>query len=248
VGPSDLSEAELSLWRAFPSGTWVDLRGSDRQPEPDLSDATGWHDDRVIRAEVIAALLLGEAGPQPGKRPGVRLRGACVTGRLDLMGATIGYSLVCEHCRFDGAPRLVEAATRTVRLVHSWLPGFNGARMQADGMFSLHRSTIAGMVILDRAKVTGEVYLREATAGDGSGAVAVAADGLTVDGDLDFTLVTCRGAVKLQGARVSGLVHASGATVSCPGPRALDADNAVIGGYFAAAGLAVDGELLLEHG
>ena len=234
------------MWRAFPAGTWVDLRGSGSGPEPDLNDATGWRDERLIRAEVVAALLLGEAGPQPGKRPGIRLRGVRVTGRLDLMGATLGYSLVCELCRFDSSPRLVEASTRTIRLVDCWLPGFNGARMHADGMFSLHRSTAAGMVILDRAKVTGEAYLREATVGDG-GEVAVAADGLTVDGDLDCTQVTCRGAVKLQGARVTGLVHASGAMVSRPGPRALDADNAVIGGYIAARGLAVDGELLLEH-
>ena len=231
----------------IPRGCVGGSADGDQQHRPDPLDAASWPGGQKIRAEIIAALLLGAAGPQPGKWPGVRLRGAYVTGRLDLLGATIGCSLVCEDCRFEAAPRFTEAVARTIRIAGCWLPGFSGARMRIEGMFSLYRSTVAEVVVLDRARITGEVCLREAEVGDGSGGVAVAAGGLTVDGDLDCAKIICRGAVKLHGARVTGLMNASSATVSCPGPRALDTDNAVIGGHFEGMGVSVDGEFLLEH-
>jgi hypothetical protein len=246
VTPSDLNKAERSLWMAFPKGAWVDLRSGDRQ-EDDPGQAANWPEDRVLRAEVIAFLLLGAAASDPGFLPAVRMRGARVSGRLDLMGAMPACNLVFEHCSFDAAPRFVEAVTRTVRIVDSHLPGFDGARMHADGIFSLHLSKVSGGLILDRAKITGEVCLREATVGEGAGTAAVAADGLTLDGDLDCTDAVFRGSVRLRGARVAGWVHAPSAHVSCPGPRALDADNAVIGGSFVGKGLTANGEILFEH-
>jgi hypothetical protein len=210
--PSDLSQAELSLWQAFPAGAWVDLHGDGGQHRPDPLDAACWPEDLVIRAEVISALLLGAAEPRPGKCPGLRLRGARVAGRLDLTGAAIGCSLICEDCRFEAAPRFTEAIARTICISGSWLPGFSGARMRIEGMLSLSGSTIAEVVLIDRARITGEVCLRGAEVGDGSGRVAVAAGGLAVDGNLDCAKITCHGALKLQGARITG-------QVDVPAPR-----------------------------
>ena len=244
MAPADLSAAEALLWQAFPRGTWVDLRTADH----DETLAAGrWPADRTIRAEVITALLLGAVEPEPGHLAAVRLRGVRVTGLLDLMGATVSGSLVCEHCRFDVAPRLAEAVTRTVRIIESVLPGFNGARMRADGIVNLHRSVIRGLLILDRARVTGEVFLRGTTVGDGTGAVAIAADGLVVEGDLDFSGATCLGSVRLRGARVTGWVNASGARLRGAAGPALDADNAVIGGSFTGKQLVSEGKIKFQH-
>ncbi|GAA0580335.1 hypothetical protein [Actinomadura livida] len=46
------------MWTAFPRGEWVDLRTGDPEQD-DVAAAGHWDDDRVVRAEVIAALLLG---------------------------------------------------------------------------------------------------------------------------------------------------------------------------------------------
>src|SRR6266567_4912076 len=106
------------------------------------------------------ALLLGARDAEPGFAPGIRLRGAYVVGRLDLMGASVNWPLVCEHCVFGGEIRLVESSTRTVRIVHSVVPGFNGTRMRLDGILNLWGCAVAGVVRLDQAKVTGQVCLR----------------------------------------------------------------------------------------
>ena len=82
---TELTEPEQALWLAFPRGAWVELgEGSPAADDP----------SRVIRAEVISALLLGAGNSEPGHAPAVRIRGGRITGRLDLMGATVTCPLV----------------------------------------------------------------------------------------------------------------------------------------------------------
>ena len=242
----DLSAAEQLLWGAFPGGGWVDLRSGDALAD-DVSTGGGWEQERVIRAEVIGALLLGACALDPGRFPAVRLRGARVTGRLDVMGALVAYALICEHCYFDAAPRFVEATTKTVRITDSRLPALNAARMRLEGICNLGRTVIGGTLRLDRAQLTGELCLREAVIGDGRGSAVVAADGLTVNGDLDWAGMTSRGLVLLQGARVSGSVYAAGARFGSPGKDALNADHAVIGGTFDCDGIIAEGRTRLRN-
>src|SRR6266851_3014359 len=141
VTVADLTDAERSVWAAFPAGAWVDLQTGDPQQD-DLDSADRWSQDRTIRAEVVTALLLGASEPDPGHFPAVRLRGVRVTGRLDVLGATVTCALVCEQCYFDTAPRFVEAITRTVRLVDCRLAGFNGAGIRVEGILDLCRARI----------------------------------------------------------------------------------------------------------
>jgi hypothetical protein len=245
VAPDDLNNAERSLWNAFPAGNWVDLRTGD-STQDDLGKADQWGPDRAIRAGIIAALLLGAAGAQPGRFPAVRLRGARVSGRLDMMGTTLNCALVCEHCWFDTAPRFVEATTKTVRFVDSSLAGFNGAGMRVEGILNLHRTRVGGVFRVDGATVAGEVSLREAVIGDGLDE-AVAARGLTVEGDLDCREMVSHGPVRLVNARVSGAVYLTDAKISWHGPPALDASNAVVGAGFDGDRMVVGGETRLRH-
>jgi hypothetical protein len=225
----DLTEPERLLWAAFPRGAWTDLRpGDPPASDPpagdppgtspsadDLEDAARWGPSRTIRAEVIAALLLGACAEEPGRAPAVRLRGARITGRLDLMGATLNCPLVCEYCQFDAEPRFVESSAKTVRIVASRLPGFNGTRMRLDGILNFWSSVVDSVIRLDQAKVTGQVCLRDVTTGTGE--VAVAADGLAIDGDAECAGLIARGTIRLAGAQVSGTVDLAYARIT--GPR-----------------------------
>jgi hypothetical protein len=176
----------------------------------------------------------------------VRLRGARVSGRLDLMGGSVACPLVCEYCHFDDELRFVESSTRTVRIVDSRFPVFNGTRMQADGIVNLWGCVVPGMIRLDQAKITGELCLRGATVGAGGSSVAVSADGLSVNGDVECAALTTHGAVSMQGAQVAGSIYLTDARISCPGTRALMAGNATIGGRLVGRGLLVEGETLLH--
>ena len=58
VVDNDLSGPERLVRNAFPSGTWVDLRVHDSTAD-DLQSAGSWDSSRTIRADVVAALMLG---------------------------------------------------------------------------------------------------------------------------------------------------------------------------------------------
>jgi hypothetical protein len=242
--PNDLTEAERSVWAAFPTGAWVDLRAGDLRDH--LSEVDKWGPERIVRARVIAALLLGAVKPEPGRIPAVRLRGVRVAGRLDLMGATVTFGFVCEDSWFDTAPRFVEATTKTVRLVNCSLPGFNGTRMRTEGIFNLHQSTVHGALLLDRATVAGEVCLRQAVI-EGCGDETVTARGLVLSGDLDLTEMISHGPVRLGNARIEGSVQVTDAQISSHQSLALDATNAVIGAGFDGRRMIADGETRLRH-
>jgi hypothetical protein len=245
VRPDDLSEPEQLLWTTFPRGAWVDLRSGD-PGEDDLAKADTWGEERIVRATVIAALLLGAADVEPGYQPALRLRGARITGRLDLMGATVEHPLVCEGCRFDEPLRFVESVTRTVRIVASALPAFNGARMRTEGIVNFRDSEVDEGVRLDRAKVVGEVSFWGASLGPNGDGVALAADGMTVEGPAECNVgFAARGSVLLHGSRVDGHLDFTDATLINPGATALGANRLVVGGPLRAENLVAEGEVRL---
>lgn len=242
----DLTVSESLLWKAFTRGAWADLRSGD--PDADaLAKVESWEPSRTVRAEVIRALLLGAGETEPGYVPGLRLRGARVTGRLDLMGATVAYALVCEHCHFDDELRLVEASTKTVRLVACAIPSFSAARLRAEGIVNFHSSTIRDILRLDGARVAGELCLRGATLGPSLEPFCLSADGLAADGDVECTDLLCHGSATMRGIRTESSMILKSARIGTAPGLGLDADNAVVGGRLDAGGISVVGELRLRH-
>jgi hypothetical protein len=242
----NLEEPERRLWDAYARGDWVDLRTGDAAAN-DLTGAMAWDAGRVVRAQVIRALLLGARDGERGAAPAVRLRGARITGRLDLMGATVGCPLVCEYCYFDDEPRFVEATTKTIRIVRSALPGLNGTRMRLDGILNLEGCQVGGLLRLDQVKITGQLAVRAATIRPAGSTAAMSADGLTVDGSVDAISLAAHGSVSMREASISGSLDLSSARVDCPGQRALMLSNTVIGGKLDGAGLTVSGEMLMQN-
>ncbi|GAA3815835.1 hypothetical protein GCM10022226_40740 [Sphaerisporangium flaviroseum] len=241
-----LTSAEELLRQACARGAWLDLRTGDADHDR-LDNVHDWDERRTIRAEVIQALLLGAVAAEEGCAAAIRLRGARISGRLDLMGAVADRPLIVEHCHFDEEIRLVEATTRTVRLVQSRLVRLNGARLRLEGLLNLYGSTVAHGVRLDRAKVASEVFMEDAVLEADEQGVALAADGLTVDGNLDCSGLRARGTLRLQGMRVAGFVKLSNAHVTGNGRMAVDAEASVVEGRFQAAGLHADGEVRIRH-
>jgi hypothetical protein len=203
----DLSKPERTLWAAFPTGALVDLRSGDPD-EDDPVNAGGWSADRLVRAEVVMALLLGDL--EKGCAPAIRLVGARISGRLDVMAAMISHALVLSRCRLDEAPRFVEATTRTVRISDCHLPGFDGSRMRTEGILDFHRSVIEEQLCLDRAQVrlqgariAGQLTFQNAVL-DGTG-TALYLTRLQADELRLLTARPIRGAIRLAQARVAAL-------------------------------------------
>jgi len=233
VDPAELGEAEQLLWKAFRRGEWVDLRPAGKAGRP------------VIRAEVIAALLLGAEAAEPGSTAGIRLRGAAVTGRMDLSGGTVLWPLMCDDCGFDAELAFIDTVVRTVSIVNSELPGFDGTRMRLEGILDLSGSGITGPVRLEAASVTGMVDLTGASISC-PGERALVLSYATIGGKLTGKNLIVEGASRAVRCRVGGQLALSGARLRNPGGTAFFAGGLEVGGgAFFTSGFHASGEFRL---
>ncbi|GAA1884540.1 hypothetical protein [Actinomadura bangladeshensis] len=218
--PPGLNDAERRLWAAFPTGATVVL-GDDLPAGPDP--------DRIVRAETITKLLLGACETRAGAVAAVRLRGAYITGRLDVTGGTVEYELRLENCRLVSEPDFSNAETRQLRLSGCRMPGFDGGGLRADGYLSLSGSRIEGSVRLPRAQLSGGLRMNgtHITVSD-PGQWAVFSGGLVVDVGAFIRDAEITGGVRLVGARMNGGLFMERTVLANPGRIALDAQNMVV--------------------
>ncbi|MFI0908770.1 oxidoreductase [Streptomyces sioyaensis] len=222
----ELTLPERELWDAFPEGRQVDLRAG-TPGDDDPTGGEGWGPERTIRAAVVAALLLGGNSGQPGAVAALRLAGALITDRLDLAGAEISHLLWLEGCWFEQDASFRGAATRTIGINGSRLPGIDATMARIDGGLELRRSVLHGRLSLTNARVAGELILSGATISDPDG-WALHAGGLVMEGGVfcrgGFTV---HGGIRLMGAHLPGGLFMEGARLVKPGGAALLADNTV---------------------
>lgn len=218
--PPGLTDAEQRLWAAFPTGERVVL-GDDLPTGPDP--------DRIVRAETVTKLLLGACETRAGAVAAVRLRGAYITGRLDVTGGTVEHELRLENCRLVEEPDFSNAETRQLRLSGCRMPGFDGGGLRADGYLSLSGSQIDGSVRLPRAQLSGGLRMNgtRITASD-PGQWAIFSGGLVVDVGAFIRDAEITGGVRLVGARMNGGLFMERTVLTNPGRIALDAQNMVV--------------------
>ncbi|WP_067965930.1 hypothetical protein [Nocardiopsis trehalosi] len=220
----DLTDAERRLWDAHPSGEIITFDNGE-----------------AVRAGVIAALLLGAVDPEPGSFPAVRVRGARITGRLDLDGAAFEAMLDCGGCVFEEAVSLAEASLRTLRITHSRLPAVKASRLRASGLLSLEGSSIGGRLRLDHARLESEVRLTGVTVR------GVDARNIEVQGTLNADGITVDGEFTLRGGRVGADLDLVGGRFRNPdGKAALRCDDAAIDGRLHAVDIEATGAVLLR--
>ncbi|MEU4701829.1 hypothetical protein [Nonomuraea dietziae] len=223
-----LTQAERRLWRSFHSGTLVQLGdnpiGVGRTPGQNApADGATWGPERTVRAQVIVALLLGAREPGVGAVPAVRLRGARITGRLELRGGTVDYELALSGCYLDEAPDFSGSVTRTMRFTDCRLPGFNGGGMRVSGHLSLSGAHVTGTVRLPRASFESGLWMG-GTKIDGG----VHTGALTVDAGFYLENAEISSGLRLVGARLTGGLFMDGATLRNPGGDAFTGDSMVV--------------------
>ncbi|MEV0583097.1 hypothetical protein [Nonomuraea sp. NPDC050310] len=229
-----LSKAERLLWRAFPSGAWVEFEP--RQARPRRTEEAGrnapadggsWGPERTVRAEVLASLLLGAREAEAGAVAAVRLRGARITGTLDLRGGDLKHEVELNRCHLDDVVIMTGSTSRTVRLIDCHLPGLTAGGLRVAGHLSLSGSHVTGAVRLSRAQFEGGLWLA-GTKIDGDGEWALYAPTVVVDSGMLLTNADLTGGTRLVGARLNGGLLLDGATLRNPGKDALIGDNLVV--------------------
>jgi hypothetical protein len=195
-----------------------------------------------MRAAVVRHLLVASEWPLHSK--GVRLRGARISGPLDLESATLRCPLLLEHCYLDSPEPVSLDYTTAPRIVLSHCRiagGVNADMLVVSKELDLGGSTFEGAVRLRDADITGQLTCRGAklTGVDGDGN-AMVGHGIKVGSDviLDQRVTaagqrfTAAGAVRLSGAHIAGQLSCRGAlfTGANRNGDALVADRLKVGG------------------
>jgi hypothetical protein len=237
-----LTRAETRVRNAFRAGQEADLRSHGEPGEDGHAPA--------LRAATIAAILFGE--PDPGRNARLVVRGARITGQLDLSYARIEHPIILGECDFDEPIVLTEARLGGLNLDRCRFPGIEGSNLELDGDLGLEHVSSAGTVNLSGARLHRDVRLEGAKLGSAPhgkhGAVALAADFVIVEGSVDcHGGFDAAGTVSLVGAQIHGSVRLDDAKVTGTGEQgiAFNCDGMTVGHHLNAQRLYAHGEVRL---
>jgi hypothetical protein len=223
----DLSGTERLLREAFPQGAWVDLR-TGRPGIDDPEAGSRWPASRLIRAEVIRAIVLSQQEAGHGRVAAVRLAGARISGLLDLVHAEVFFPVYLHGCWFEKAPDLRWSSIRYLDLSHSHFPALNAESAHLEGDLVMS-GCVAKTVILRRARIGGDLTMR-GTRLSGESGLSIDAAGCSVAGNMSMESLIADGKVGLADAEVSGALDLREGRLSNPGGTALDGVRMAVGG------------------
>ena len=230
--PSDLNPAEKKFARCLGEGNPCTV-GSGELPAPDNRVESG-DAANVVRAEVIRFFAHGGDDEHPVRGTVIDLRGAQISGGLDLTHANIPYALLFGHCHFADSVRMQHAECVALNLVGSHLAkGLEADGLTAKGGMYLRNGFFAeSEVLLLGASIGGVLDCKGGKFHDPKG-YALTADGLTTKGGVYLRDgFSAEGEVRLLGADIGGQLACEGGKFHNPNPNgfALIAEHARIGG------------------
>lgn len=231
--------AEQKLIHSAGAGTVADFSSWDAKAN-DPKHGAQWGSERTIRAELIYALAIGTNPEWPVQPRGVQLKGARITGSLNLSAGVIAYPLTLTDCYFGNAVDLSDASANKIDFNDSVIVDNFFANHLNARYFFLEKTTVKGALELVDAHISGIVSCR----------------GARLENGLDGERVTVGGSVFLdKGFSASGEVDLSNATIGADlwgdggsfrnnGHISLDASVVKVGGSVELGeGFESDGEV-----
>ncbi|TDP92819.1 hypothetical protein [Labedaea rhizosphaerae] len=208
---------------------------------------------RRISAEAVRLVCLDESHLDPR---GVRIRGAEVTGMLDLSGVSMAVPLRFDGCTFTDELRVEGASLHELALTDCRLSGgvrANGVHVAHD--LDLSGSHVSGAIATAVSANRAAIWLCEAEIGgrllchgtrvDGDADRSLFADLLLVRGSIQLLDFVARAEVRLYNAKIHGSIDCTGARVS-PGQLAINLANAAVGGSVVLAEMHVNGWIAMS--
>jgi hypothetical protein len=266
-----LSDPELRVLAAFPTGSRVELGARNADDDPRRGE--GWGPDRQVRARFLLSLLCDAVDLEPDLVGEINLHGARVIGKLGFPGVAFKHRLQLNNCYVPDGIELTGGTAQTLRLEGCRVAAIYLLGAKIDGSLTLSGAHVGGTgrraISADRLALTGNMYCNEgfqaygevvlsgASIGgqlifrgahlNGNGESALTADGLKVTDAMfcDEGFQAC-GEVRLVGARIGGQLHLSAARLDGNGEPALTADGLTVSdSVFCRQGFQADGQIRL---
>jgi hypothetical protein len=203
-----LSDAEMRVLRGTANGecTTCHMTGGVLGDNP--ADADSWGPEREVRAELIRWLCIAPEASKVVAPLGVQVRGAKVSGSLDLSSVSVPFPVTCIQCRLGD----IDVKYATIPLLN--LTGSAIDTLTADGaefksMLILSQGFSARDVRLAGVTIGGSLDLQNATLK--SVGVGFHADRLEVKGDVVLYGFSSDGNMEMLGGEIGGVMGCDGA-------------------------------------
>lgn len=207
----------------------------------------GWCEDAAeVRGSAIRYLLIAAPSPYFGCQARLRLRGAHVTGDLDLAEVTVAGSLRLDRCRFDNAPCLDNAhLDAAFELNACTMPGLSllGARVALE--CEITACTVTGTVDLRSLTVGNWLSLKDTAVRPLHGEAAIDAQSLEVGEDFWAPGLDCTGPVFLNSARIQDVLAFRGTRIIGDSGSLQAPELTVGGGVYLDSGFSCTGQVML---
>ncbi|WP_128434797.1 pentapeptide repeat-containing protein [Streptomyces cyaneus] len=198
-----------------------------------------------VRGGTLRHLLIAAPSPHPGCQARLRLRGAHVTGELDLAEVTVAGSVRLDRCRFDDAVRLDNAHLEAALALNACtMPGLSlvGARITLE--CEITACTVTGTVDLRSLTVGNRLSLNDTAVHPSHGEAALDAQSIEVGEDFWASGLDCAGTVFLNNARIQDVLAFRGSRIT--GDSGLQAPELTVGGgLFLDSGFSGTGQINL---
>lgn len=248
---ADLAEA---LREAVRTGQLLDLAPDFADASLEASNGDAWPVNRHVPAVLLRSILLDpDLIPDP---LGLQLRGALVTGALDLDQAELPCRLAVVQSRFTAPMTLENATIPSLILIGSYLPALSFASARVGGDVDLARLKAPGGVRANNARVDGQLILVDAEVANDDGP-ALDLQSARIGGSAFLTRLTTSGEVRALRAEITAQLGLEDAVLVNEGGPALSLDGARIGyafmkklnatGEVRALGSHVAGQLVLHE-
>ena len=244
--PTDLTPAEKEFARCLAEEELC-IVGNGELPGPEERIESG-EGVNVVRSEVIRFFAFGGNEENPILGSVLPLRGAWISGGLDLTHARIPYALMFSNCHFAASVAMQYARCAAVYL--------NGSRL-TEGLNADGLTTKGNVHLRTGFSAEGEVRLLNANIGGNfdceggkfhnPGEHALSADGLTANGSVILRHgFSAEGEVRLLGANIGGILDCENGKFNNANGRAFSADRLTTkGGVNLRHGFSAEGEVRL---
>lgn len=214
------------MWEAYRGGEWCDGVAE-------------------VRGSALRYLLIAAPPPHPGCQTRLHLRGARVTGELNLAEITVTGSIRLARCRFDDAIRLDNAHLGAAfELNACTMPGLILAGAHITLECEIVACTVTGTVDLRSLAVGNRLSLNDTVIHPAPGEAALDAQSIEVGEDFWASGLDCAGTVFLNSARIQDVLALRGARIR--GDSGLQAPELTVGGgLFLDSGFSGTGQVNL---
>jgi len=251
-----LSEAEKRVLQNAHDGTEADcLRGLGGGGDPGKAGGTGevpdekWPETRNVRADLIRWLFVDREARKQVDPRGIQIRGARITGKLDLSFTNVPFPLALVSCRLQQGLDVSWAKMPVLDLEGSWTGEIDADGLKLEGELFLTKGFHAeGEVRLIGATIRGNLEAAGGTFKNSDGD-ALSADGIKVNGAVFLRDgFSAEGTVRLLNAAIGSDLDATRGTFKNPSAKghALYADGIkVTGSVYLRNGFNAEGEVSL---